>query len=279
MEIKFKNVTLFKNHYCCGERKVLDSVNFNLKEKNIYAFLGNSGSGKTSICELINFLEVPTKGFIKVGNYVNNGIKRNLNKLRFNVGYVYKRPSDMFVCSTVKKELEFGLKYFKYKIKTKNTRILNSLKMVGLDEEYLNMDPFRLNLNEQKKVALASVLTFNPKVLIIDEPTIGLNDKEKKELIRLLKTLKNKYKKIIILMTKDTDFIYSFVDYIYVLKDGIIIKEGKKKILMDDKLLEKHDFKVPNLVTFTKKVRDSKHKINDYDDLSDLIKGVYRSAR
>lgn len=279
MEIIFKNVTLYKSHYCCETRKVLDKISFHLKPNNIYAFVGKSGCGKTSICELIDFLEAPNRGYIKVGNYINDGSKRNLNKIRVNIGYVYKRPKDMFVCSTVREELAFGLKNFKYKSKNKNKRILDSLKMVGLDEKYLDLDPLKLDLNDQKKVALASVLTFNPKILIIDEPSVGLNYREKNELIRLLKRLKDKYKRTIILMSKDTDFIYSFIDYVYIIDNGVLVREGKKNILTEIKMLKKYEIKIPDIVSFTNTVRECGHKLQDYDNVKDLIKGVYRSAR
>lgn len=278
MEIEFKNVTLLKNQSCCNDTKVVQNLTFTLKEKNIYAFIGNSSSGKTSICELISFLEVPTKGYIRVGNYINNGKWKKLNKLRFNVGYVYSRPSEMFFHKTVRKEIEFSLKNFKYSKNKINSRIINSLKMVGLNEDYLDLDPFRLSLNEQKKLALACTLVYNPKVIIIDEATTGLNNKEKKDLIRLLKILKNKYKKIVILMSKDTDFLYTFVDYVYILDKGNIVKAGKKDILTNVKLLEKYQLKIPEIVKFVYEAKKRNIKINYHNNINDLIKEVYRNA-
>lgn len=278
MEIKFKNVTLFKNQSCCSDAKVLKNLSFELKGNKIFAFLGNSSSGKTTLCELMSFLEKPTHGFIKVGSFVNDGKIKNTKRLRFNIGYVYKRPNEMFVCKTVKKELEFSLKNFKFKTKTKNERILNSLKMVGLNEEYLDLDPMRISLNEQKKLALACILIYNPKIIIIDEPTIGLNNKEKKDLVRILKILKNKYKKMVILMSKDSDFVYSLVDYVYIINKGEIVKSGAKSILTNSKFLNKYRIKVPEIVKFVDEAREKNIKLNYYDNISDLIKGVYRSA-
>ncbi len=279
MEIKFNKVSLLKNQSCFKKKILLDHVSFNVKEKGIYGFVGKSGSGKTEICELINFLEKPDFGLVKVGNYYSKTLKKNYNNLRFNVGYVFSNPREMFVSNKVKDELSFGLKYFKYKYKSKNKRILDSLKLVGLNDSYLTKKLNILNLADARKVALASVLTFNPKIIILDEPTIGLNNKEKNDLIRLLNILKNKYNKIVIITTKDTDFIYSFANYIYLLNNGKIVKEGKKTIMHDEVLLKSLGLSVPKIVSFVNEVRLIDKKFKYFDNVKDLAKEVYRNAR
>lgn len=277
MEVIVKKVTLLKNQTGVAS-EILKNVSFNLKSNNIYAFIGESSSGKTNLCELLAFLQKPSHGFIRVGNYINNSINSCEAKLRYSIGYLSKKPGEMFVCNTVKKELMFSLKRFKYNKAKKEKKIIDIIKMVGLNENYLEYDPLRLNLNEQKKLALACILIYNPKIIIIDEPTIGLNSKEKKDLIRLLNILKNKYKKMIIIMSKDTDFIYSFVSYVYILSKGEIVASGEVNILSNSKLLNKYSIKVPEIVKFVDEVKKKRKKFNYYNNLSDLIKAVYRNA-
>ena len=108
---------------------------------------------------------------------------------------VFQNPEEQFFNLTVKDELMITLKLFNYKLDQINKRIEDSLKMVGLNSEYLNMNPMKLSKGEMRKIAIAEALLLNPKVLIWDEPTIGLDDKSKNDLIKLIRMLKNRYYK------------------------------------------------------------------------------------
>lgn len=280
MEIVFDNVSCSFNKKTNAEKSILNNISFKINESKIYGFLGNSNSGKTLIAELILFLESPTSGSIKVDSYFNNGKKiKDINKLRSSIGYVYKNPQEMFITNSVKKELEFGMKYFNYKIQTINKRTKDSLRLVGLDESFLNENISNLSLSEQRKFEIACVLSFNPKLIILDEPTIGLNEREKKDLIRLIRIMKNKYGRTVIILTKDTDFLYKIVDYVYILNKGQVEIEGTKSILTDMKLLNKLNLYLPkclNFVNYANEFKDA--SLEYYEEVGDLIKGVYRSV-
>lgn len=280
MEIVFDNVSCSFNKKTNAEKSILNNISFKINESKIYGFLGNSNSGKTLIAELILFLESPTSGSIKVDSYFNNGKKlKDINKLRSSIGYVYKNPQEMFITNSVKKEIEFGMKYFNYKIQTINKRTKDSLRLVGLDESFLNENISNLSLSEQRKLEIACVLSFNPKLIILDEPTIGLNEREKKDLIRLIRIMKNKYGRTVIILTKDTDFLYKIVDYVYILNKGQLEVEGTKSILTDMKLLNKLNLYLPkclNFVNYANEFKDA--SLEYYEEVGDLIKGVYRSV-
>ncbi len=280
MEVKFENVSFVINRKTPLEKTILKDVSFDLKDNLIYAFIGNSNSGKTAVAELVDALVRPTKGKVIVGDYINDGRRiKKINNLRFDVGYVFKNPYDMFFNKTVKKEIEFGMKYFKYKLKKVKLRVVDALKMVGLDEDYLNKKVNELTLSEAKKVALASIIVFNPKIIILDEPTIGLNSRDKKELIRFLKLMKEKYNKTIIILSKDTDFLYQFVDYIYIFDKSKLILEGKRNVFKEVDLFESLGIKVPDIIKFISLAKTRKNKIFiDHKDIKDLIKEVYRDV-
>jgi len=279
MEIKFDKVSLVINAYTPLEKTILSNISFEIKEKGIYSFLGKSNSGKSAIGDLINALISPTKGKVTINEFINDGRKiKNINKLRFNTGYVFRNPYDMFFNKTVRNEIEFGMRYFKYKLKEKNYRAKDALKLVGLDESFLNMNPHDLNLTDAKKVALACTLIFNPDIIILDEPTIGLNNNDKKDLIRLLRMLKNRYNKLVIILSKDTDFCYGISDEIYIMEKTKLIAHGNKYILKDEQLLNAVGLKVPEIIKFINEANRKGHQINDYVNLLDLIKGVYRDA-
>ena len=275
MEVSFKNVTLITNPGTTSEKTILNDVSFSFSDNKIYGIVGNSNSGKTSIPELISGLISPTRGSVCIDKFVNDGrLIKNINKLRLLVGYIYKNPYDMFICKTVKKELEFGMKHFKYKLNKIETRTKDALKMVGLNETYLDKDPLKLNFSEVKKLALAITLIYNPKLIILDEPTIGLSNIDKKELIRLLKILKNKYDKTILVLSKDTDFLYSLVDYSYIFYKGSLMSEGNTSVYKDYHLFNLLGLKIPDMVVFTSVCRGKGINLRDYKDISDLVKGV-----
>ena len=279
MEIKFDHVSLVIDAYTPLEKTIISDVSFEIKKEGIYSFIGPSNSGKSAIGDLINALVTPNRGCVKVGRFINDGrMIKNINKLRFQTGYVFKNPYDMFFNKTVRKEIEFGMKYFKYKLEKIEFRASDALKLVGLDDSYLELDPLKLTLVDAKKVALACALIYNPKILILDEYTTGLTHNDKNELIRLLRILKNKYKKIIILLSKDTSFCYQISDYVYLMHLTKLVKEGDKSLLRDIELLENLDLEVPQIVSFIAECKKKGHDIEDYDNILELIKGVYRDV-
>ncbi len=279
MEIEFNNVSFIINKGTPLEKTILDDVSFKLEKGKIHTILGASNSGKTAIADLINALIIPNSGSVRVGKFINDGRRiKDINELRFQTGYVFKNPFDMFFNKTVRKEIEFGMKYFKYKLDKLDVRALDSLKLVGLDESYLDMNPLNLTVVDAKKVALACAIIYNPKVLILDEFTAGLSYTDKKELTSLLKMLKNKYNKTIILLTKDTDYAYPISDTVHILRLTKLVKSGDKELFRDTKLLKSNNLEVPKIVSFIEKCNKKGHDISQYTNIHDLIKGVYRDV-
>jgi len=187
MEVVFKDVSFSYNKGQKDETPALKNINLFLESNKIHGVIGPIGSGKSTLLELMNGITKPDKGEITVGKYELNG-KINFNKFRYDVGLVYQFPEKQFFCSTVAEEVSFSSKVFESKNSNLKTKVKKVLRMVGLDETYLKRNPLTLNGGEKRKVAIASVLISNPKLLIMDEPTIGLDSKSKKSLIKLLKT-------------------------------------------------------------------------------------------
>ena len=283
MEIKFNQVGYCYNEQTPLQKEVLKDINIAIIEGKINGIFGKSGSGKTTLVEMINALLIPTVGHIKVDNYIIEKNKKivNVNTLRCKVGIVFENPEDQFFNTTVKKEIEFGMKYFNYKTDKIEDRIIDALKMVGLDETFLERDPFSLSSGEKRKVAIASILTFNPKVIIFDEPTLGLDYNSKVNLIRIIKMLKNKYNKTIFITTHDVDLLHQLADYIFVLHNKKVVMEGNKNDIfsrVDE--LKKYDLPVPKIIEFANKVYIQKNiKMGYRDDINDLIKDIYRYVK
>ncbi len=281
MEVKFNDVYYVYNEKTPISKMVLGNINATFKEGTINGIIGKSGSGKTTLIELINALMIPTKGKIEVGSNVISKTRKikNINNLRYKIGLVFQIPEEQFFCNTVKEEIEFGMKYFKKSVKSIDKHIKDALLMVGLDESYLNRNPFTLSSGEMRKVAIASILAFNPKVIILDEPTIGLDNQSKKNLIKIIKLLKNRYKKTIIIVSNDTDLLLQIADYVILLDKGKIVLDGNKyDVFKED--LEKYGLKRPKIIEFEQMVLEKKNiKIGYRDDINDLMKDVYRYVK
>lgn len=132
--------------------------------------------------------------------------------------------------------------------------------MVGLSEKYLSRDPLELSSSEMRKVMLAKGLAINPKILILDEPSIGLDAEDKRELIKLLKTIKRRYNKTIIIISQDIEFIHQLVDYLFVFKDGKILIEGDKyEVFKQRELLERNGIQIPKIIQFELLVLNNKN--------------------
>lgn len=282
MEIKFENVSY---SYLAGTPLQVDAlkdITTTIIPNKINALIGPSGSGKSTMIELINGLKLPTKGTVHVGNHkLKNNIRIvNANKLRFDIGVVFQNPEDQFFQKTVKKEIEFGMKYFGYKTDKIKQRVEDALKMVGLDSSYMSRNPFELSGGEKRKIAIASVLAFNPEVIILDEPTNGLDTTSKESLIKLIKMLRDKYNKTIIVVSHDVDVMYRFVDNVIILSNGNILLQGDKyEVFKNIDTLTNNGVKVPRIVEFLHKAEQKTGKyLGDFDNVEDLTKEIVKNV-
>ena len=285
MEIKFENVNYVFNDKSTKQNKVLDNVSLEFKEGKITSLVGKSGSGKTTLAELSNALILPTDGKVNIGSYLitHSGVADscNINSIRINVGLVFQFPEEQFFNMTVRDEISFGMKFFNYRMAEMEKRTSDALRMVGLNDDYLERNPFTLSNGEKRKVAIASILVFNPKVIILDEPTIGLDASSKKNLIQLIRKLKVRYNKTVVLISHDIDLVHSISDYIYVISEGKIVLNGDKYSVFKqiDKLKE-YGLRAPKLIEFSNLVLNKKGiKMGYRDEINDLIKDIYRYVK
>lgn len=280
MEVIFKDVSFSYNKGMPSEKKALENINLFLESNKIHGIIGPIGSGKSTLLELMNGITKPNEGEVIVGPYELNNKKNkfNFNKFRYDVGLVYQFPEKQFFSSTVGEEIAFSEKIYHTKGKDIKTKVKKVLKMVGLDESYMTRSPFSLNAGEKRRVAIASVLISNPKVLIMDEPTIGLDNNSKKRLMKLLLNLKNKYLKTIIIVTHDVDMLYEITDDVVVLNDGkVVISGNKAEIFSNVELLDKNNTPVPSIVRFEKKVYDKVGiDLGRVYNINDLVRSIAR---
>jgi len=258
MAIKYEKVSLSKDNV------ILSNINLEIEDKSIVAIMGKSECGKTSLIDLLSGFESPTDGKVKIG--------------KTKVGVVFQNTHEQFVLDTVEKELAFSVKHLNRRSDTRK-HVLDSLIMVGLDESYLDRKINCLNDSELKKIAIASVLCANPKVIIFDEPTIYLDDESIYNLIKLIKLLKTRYNKTIIVVSRDSDFVHSIADRVIVLNNGEIVLSGTKYEVFTDSI-EQYGLKKPKIIEFEKLARDYKNvRLLYRDEINDLMKDIYRYVK
>lgn len=276
MEVIFKNVSFSYNYKMKNEKEALKDINLCLESNQIHGIIGPIGSGKSTLLELMNGITKPTTGDISIGSYNLHKNRFKFNKFRYDVGLVYQFPEKQFFCNTVGEEIAFAEKVFAPKNKNIKKKVIKVLKMVGLDGSYINRSPFSLNGGEKRRVAIASVLISNPKLLIMDEPTIGLDNNSKKRLMKLLKKLKTMYSKTIIIVTHDVDMLYEIVDNVVVLNKGKIVKEGNKlSVFSNVELLDQNNTPVPSVVRTEKIIFDKTGIDLGYlPDMNSLVRAI-----
>ena len=263
MEIKLDNI----NYY----DKLID-INYTFNKGSITSIIGNSGSGKSLIGFILMDIVNDYNGKIIVDGKSDYDKYEYLKK----VGYVFQKPWEHFISKTVKEEISFGLKSYKYKLDKINKQLSDSLNMVGLSSDYLNKEINNLSSGEATRVAIASSLVMNPKVLILDEPTIYLDSRGRRELLNLLLILKNKYNKTVIIMSNDMDFVYELNNNYIFINEGRIISKGEvEKINIDDDIFSKYNLKVPKILDFVNYINIRKNvMLNNIYSIDDIVKGV-----
>ena len=260
MAIKLQNIT-YKN--------ILKDINCTFEDGKICAILSANESEKEILSKIL-------AGLIEdYGGKINNDYEGN------NINYVYREPNDMFLGESVYDELSFSLDKYNYKDETKEKRINAILKMVLLDQNIKNINTSNISDGEKKLLSIAISLMTNPKILILNEPSMYLDDNHKSNIIKLLKKIAKRYNKIIIILTSDVQFAYEVCDNFLLLKDGIIIENSSKKNMLKitNKLINS-SLAIPKIIDFINKAYNKKNiSLEETFDIKELMKDIYRNVR
>ena len=273
MEIVLSKFSYIENKSSSIEMKYFDSVDVKIEEGKIVAFVNDDLS---ILGKLLLVIKRPSSGVIRFDSIKvsRSSHIHNSKSLRRRMGYLNMDTEVMFLESSVKKEITEVLKGYDFKGKEVEKRIIDSLKLAGLNESYLDRNPNELSFVEQKKVKFACIMSYNPEVLILNDFEKGLSYKERDYFRKLFIKLKTKYNKTIVLLSRKVEFLFDFVDKVYVINKGKVVLEGGQEIFYDNKLYKYVD--VPKIVEFTNFLHSEKHDINKYTDFKELIKELYR---
>lgn len=258
MSIKVENLFHIYDYKGQNPYLALKNINLSLDEHFFVAFVGETGSGKSTLIQHFNGLLKPTFGEVQVNDFIlNNNKKKNkkIKKLRKEVGLVFQFPEYQLFEETVEKDVAVGPKNFNIKNDEALKIAHECLLSVGLDQSYFKRSPFELSGGEKRRVAIAGILALKPSILVLDEPTAGLDPQGEEEIMALFKKMYQEGISII-LVTHDMDLVLKYAQKVYALNKGEIIYEGNPinlfKHLNDDIALES-----PKLFKFINELNES----------------------
>ena len=216
--------------------EALKGVSLRIDRGEFVAIMGQNGAGKTTLVKHFNGLLRPTKGEVLVDGVNTKDV--SVATLARKVGYVFQNPDHQLFCETVEQEIAFALKNFGFKEELIEKRVKWALNLLGLTQ-YRESSPFMLSGGERKRVALASVLAWDPEVVVLDEPTIGQDYMQKERLRQFIMQLRSQGKTVVI-VTHDVEFVADCNPRIVLMANGKILADGPaEEILTNSNLLAK----------------------------------------
>lgn len=228
MSIEVRNLTHIYKDGSLEEKVAVDNVSFSIKNGEFVAIIGHTGSGKSTLIQHLNGLEKATSGSIIINDIDITKPKVNLIDIRKQVGIVFQYPEYQLFEETVEKDIFYGPKNLNLPEEEVNNRVREAMQMVGLDyEKYKDKSPFELSGGQKRRVAIAGVLAMNPNILILDEPTAGLDPKGRDFILDKIKNLHKNYNMTIIIVSHSMEDVANIAERVIVMNDGSIAIDDK----------------------------------------------------
>lgn len=234
------------------EGRALFGVDLEIVDGSYTALIGHTGSGKSTILQLLNGLNIPTSGNVIVDDMVINATsdKKGIKQVRKKVGLVFQFPESQVFDETVLKDVAFGPQNFGISQDEAEKIAREKLALVGISEELFERSPFELSGGQMRRVAIAGILAMEPNVLVLDEPTAGLDPAGRQELMDIFKQL-HANGMTIVLVTHLMDDVANYADWVYVMEKGKLIRSGKPRdVFQEVEFLETIKLGVPKITKF-----------------------------
>ncbi|WP_125573695.1 energy-coupling factor ABC transporter ATP-binding protein [Levilactobacillus huananensis] len=237
----------------------LSDVSFTVPDHGYLAIIGHTGSGKSTLIQQINALLKPTTGKISVDDFTITPQTTNadLKPLRRHVGMVFQFPESQLFEETIQRDIAFGPQNFGVSEDEANQRALNMLETVGLDESFADRSPFELSGGQMRRVAIAGVLAMQPKILVLDEPTAGLDPQGRLEMMTLFNRLHQEQGLTIILVTHQMEDVAAYADEVAVMQAGKLLTcATPQEVFNDSDWVQSSDIAVPRAAKFAQRLSD-----------------------
>ncbi len=279
MGITLENVSYIYQNGTPFASTALSDVSLTIKDGSYTALIGHTGSGKSTILQLLNGLLVPTDGEVRVFDTLitPTSVNKEIRQIRKQVGLVFQFAENQIFEETVLKDVAFGPQNFGVSREEAETIAREKLAMVGIDESLFERSPFELSGGQMRRVAIAGILAMEPRILVLDEPTAGLDPIGRKELMNLFKKL-HQDGITIVLVTHLMDDVAEYADQVYVMEKGRLVKSGEPSFIFQDiDFMEKIQLGVPKITRFAQKLikrgATSKQLPITIEDFKEFING------
>ncbi len=262
MGIQFEKVNFKYAEGSVRENTALVNIDLNIELGSYIAVIGHTGSGKSTLIQHMNALLQPTSGTVHIlDKKVIGGKKnRNINSVRRRVGLVFQFPEYQLFEETVEKDIMFGPMNFGVSKEEAALKAHEAIQLVGLDEDFLERSPLNLSGGQMRRVAIAGILAMDPEILVLDEPTAGLDPKGQLEMMEMFHNLYENHQKTIILITHDMNDVLKYPKRVVVMNKGKLVFDGGPLELFSKRdLVKKYQLELPDLI----KIRDEiENKLN-----------------
>ncbi len=265
MIMKINNLNYIYNANTPFEKKALDNINLEINEGEFIGLIGHTGSGKSTLVQHLNGLMKPTSGDIIIDGVNITTKDANLKEIRQKVGLVFQYPEHQLFEETIYKDIAFGPRNLGLNEEEIHNRVKESMELVGLDfDELKDRSPFELSGGQKRRVAIAGVIAMKPKILVLDEPTAGLDPSGRDEILGEIQKLYEQEGITIILVSHSMEDVAKLVDRILVMHRGKLEMDGKtREIFRRAGELESIGLGVPQITKFMKVFREKGNDVKD----------------
>ncbi|WP_262121848.1 energy-coupling factor transporter ATPase [Anaerococcus sp. Marseille-Q5996] len=278
MNLDIKNVDFIYNQELPSEVYALKDINLHIGNHEIIGLIGQTGSGKSTLVQLLNGLLIPTNGDVIVDG-ISTKDKEKRRDIRFKVGLVFQYPEHQLFEESIAKDIAFGPTNMKLTEEEVDIRVKEAMAKVGLDyEKYKDVSPFEISGGQQRRVAVAGIISMNPKVLVLDELTAGLDPVGREEIFEeIINIYNNDPELTIVLVSHSMEDVAEYVDRVIVMNKGQIYSDASTYDTFTKVDLEKIGLDVPQISKFMKAYKEKGHDVrDDIYTIEDAVKELSR---
>ncbi|NAO99856.1 energy-coupling factor ABC transporter ATP-binding protein [Halomonas sp. MG34] len=287
MDITFNNVSYIYQENSPFAHKAIEDLSFHIPSGSFVAVIGHTGSGKSTLIQHLNGLAMPSRGEVTIGDFHLKAKEKpkNMRELRSKVGVVFQYPEHQLFEETVAKDIAFGPENFGVEKAVIEERIREIIPAVGLSEDILERSPFDLSGGQMRRVAIAGVMAVQPEVLVLDEPTAGLDPRGQKEILQMFYELHKRQGLTTILVTHSMEDALKYADHVLIMNKGKKYMEGNPvEVFTQKDALHKVQLDVPESVAFLSKFEERfkyslPFKGQTVDELAEDIRRVVQGGR
>ena len=281
MELSVENLIYEYDSGTSFAKRAIDNVNFKVNDNEFIGLIGHTGSGKSTLIQHLNGLLTPTSGTVKWNgkDIYQKGFDRRL--LRSHVGLVFQYPEYQLFETTIFKDVCYGPKNLGLTESEIESRAKNALDLVGIHEELWNGSPFELSGGQKRRVAIAGVLAMNPDILILDEPTAGLDPQGRIDILQGIKMIHEKTGNSIVFVTHSMDDVAEYANRIIVVNEGKIVFDDKPlNVFSEIEELEKISLSAPQISYILRDLKKAGIPINtEAITVNDAVENIYRTLK